>query len=111
MKKQTNTIVSQEMKARANKLFAGAKKDGIQSFKPLQHKDGRKFTDIEYFELLGRKCLEKDKLNRNPNLPTDYGEYDRNVCEVAKEVCKGIDSGMTNEELQTYLDMCIDKES
>lgn len=110
MKKQTNTTVNAEMKARANRLFAGAKKDGIMSFKPLQHKDGRKFTDIEYFELLGRKCIEKDKLNPNPKLPTDYGNYDRNVCEVAKEICKGIDAGLSNEELQTYLDMCIDRE-
>jgi len=108
--RKTNTKVSKAMNRDiAKKLFADAKV-GLQSYKPLEHKDGSKFKDIDYFELLGRKCMELDKKNKNPNLPTDYGKYDRNVCEVAKEVCRGIDNGMSKEELQQYLDICIDIE-
>lgn len=88
------------------KLFEKIKV-GMQAYKPLEHKDGSKFNDVEYFELLGRKCIEMDKANRNPALPTNYGDYDRDVVAVAKEVCKGIDNGLLHEELQQFLNTCI----
>lgn len=81
---------------------------GTLSYKPLEHKDGTKFDDVDYFELLGRKAEEMDKQNKNPNLPTNYGDYDRNVIEVAKQVCKGLDNGMTKSEINEYLRACID---
>lgn len=92
------------------KLFSGSKV-GRTSFKPLQHKDGTNLNDVEYFELLGRKCLEMDKNNPNKNLPTNYGNYDRTTCELAKEVCRGIDAGMSKEELTKYIVNSIDFES
>lgn len=89
------------------KLFKDSKV-GRLNFKPLLHKDGRELTDLEYFELLGRKCIELDKQNNNPKLPTDYGAYDRKVVEVAENICKGIDEGISKADLQRYLSMCID---
>lgn len=88
-------------------LFVDSKV-GRTSFKPLKHKDGTIYTDLDYFELLGRKCIELDRENRNSSLPTDYGTFDRDVVKVAKEICKGIDEGMSKKELQQYLSMCID---
>lgn len=95
---------------KANPTLFAKSHVGRAGFKPLEHKDGRIFNDIDYFELLGRKCLEVDKSNPNPKLPSDYGDYDRNVCEVAKEICKGIDSGMSRSELLNYLNICVDYE-
>jgi hypothetical protein len=86
--------------------------DGVQpgriSYKPLHHKDGTIFDDVDYFELLGRKCIELDKKNRNPVVPTDYGTYDRDTVTVAKEVCKAIDNGVSREDISDYLKRCID---
>lgn len=87
-------------------LFKDAKV-GRDTFKPLKHKDGRDFTDLDYFELLGRKCIELDKENANSRLPTDYGVYDRKVVEVAKNVCNGLDEGISKTELHNYISMCI----
>lgn len=89
------------------KLFA-EQKVGRTSFKPLEHKDGTKFSDVEYFELLGRKCIEMDKANKNPSIPTDYGKYDRDTVAVAKEVVKGIENGLSKEELTQYINRCVD---
>ena len=87
-------------------LFRNAKV-GRNTYKPLEHKDGRQFNDVEYFELLGRKALEMDKLNKT-NLPTNYGDYDRDVVNVAKQVAQAIDDGYSQEELKQFLDTCID---
>lgn len=81
---------------------------GRTSFKPLKHKDGTNFNDVEYFELLGRKCLEMDKANKNPAIPTNYGKYDRDVVAVAKEVVKGLDNGLSKEEVAQYIKTCVD---
>ena len=81
---------------------------GYKGFKPLTHKDGTNLKDWEYLELLGRKCLELDKKNKNKMIPTDYGHYNRQVCELAKQVCKGVDSGMTSEELTKYVSLCVE---
>jgi len=81
---------------------------GRIGFKPLKHKDGTIFEDVDYFELLGRKCIELDKKNKNPSIPTDYGKYNRDVVAVAKEVCKGIDNGLDREEIKAYITRCID---
>ena len=92
------------------KLFKGVAPGRI-GFKPLKHKDGTIFEDVDYFELLGRKCIEMDKMNRNPSIPTDYGKYDRKTVEVAKEVCKGIDNGLSRDDIKAYLTRCIELES
>ena len=84
---------------------------GRNNFKPLLHKDGRSFTDIEYFELLGRKAIEMEENNPNPRIPVNYGEgIDRDTVAVAKEVVKAIDNGMSNKDIQSYLNVCIDLE-
>ena len=92
------------------KLFQNAHV-GRTSFAGLKHKNGTPLKDVEYFELLGRQCLELDKKNPNKNLPTDYGLFDRNTCEVAKQVALAIDEGMSTEDLQRFLSTCIDNES
>lgn len=92
------------------KLFEN-QRVGRTSYKPLEHKDGTKFSDVDYFELLGRKCIEMDKANKNPSIPTDYGNYDRDVVAVAKEVVRGLDSGLSKQELTQYLNRCVDLNS
>lgn len=84
----------------------GGIRTGRGAYKTLEHKDGRKFDDVDYFELLGRKCIEMDKKNTT-NLPTNYGRYSKECVDVAKEVVKGIDNGMTHEELNAYLVTCV----
>lgn len=88
-------------------LFNGAKVGRI-GFKPLHHKDGSILDDVDYFELLGRKCLDLDAENTNPIVPTDYGTYDPTTVQVAKEVCKAIDEGVSKKDIQLYLSRCID---
>ena len=94
-----------------DKLFAN-KKVGRQSFKGLKHKEDKSdLSDLEYFELLGRRVIEMDKLNKNDNIPTNYGNLDRNVCEVAKMICQAKDEGMSEHELNQYLQSCIEIEN
>lgn len=82
---------------------------GDNSFKPLQHKDGTQFDDIDYLELLGRECLKLDAENTDKRLPTKYPEgYDLDTVNLAKEVVKGLDSGMTHADLQKYLNTVIE---
>lgn len=83
---------------------------GRLGYKPLQHKDGTIFDDIDYFELLGRKCIEMDKTNATPYLPTDYGTFDRATCDVAKQVCKALDEGMSKQDINKFLAQCINIE-
>lgn len=91
-----------------DKLFAD-NKPGRQIFKGLKHKDTNEpLTDLEYFEVLGRKAIEMDKENPYPNVPTDYGNMDRNVVEVAKTIVKGLDEGKTKSEMNQYLQSCIE---
>lgn len=80
---------------------------GRNTYKGLVHKDGTPFDDVDYFELLGRKCIELDKQNSNKRLPTDYGSYDLETVKMAKEICKGIDSGMNKKELTQYISQSI----
>lgn len=91
------------IKARPN--FTGVK-PGRSAYKPLKHKDGTPFDNVDYFELLGRKCMELDKKNTS-NLPTNYGKYSLECVNVAKEVVKGLDAGMSHDELNAYLDTCV----
>ena len=81
-------------------------KTGRSGYKSLQHKNGKPFDNVDYFEMLGRKCIEMDKKNTS-NLPTNYGKYSKECVDVAKQIVKGIDSGMSHEELNQYLDTCI----
>lgn len=93
----------------SNKLanFAGVK-PGLKAFRPLKHKKtGKPLTDVEYFDLLGRKCESMDKANKT-NIATDYGPYPREVCELAKTVSKALREGSTSAEVQQYLNRCID---
>lgn len=96
------------IKQRPNANIFGDTCVGRKNFKPLQHKDGTNFSDVEYLELLGRKAIEMDKANNNPRIPTDYGNFDRETVNLAKEVVKGIDNGFSKEELQKYICNCVD---
>ena len=84
-------------------------KSGTLNYKKLQHKNGKDFTDLEYFELLGRKAIEMDKMNPNPRIPTNYGEYDRNVVMLAKQVVQALDEGMNKNEISSFISSCIDE--
>lgn len=95
-------------KLKPNPKLFDKSKVGYSSFQPLLHKDGSVYSDVEYFELLGRKCIEMDEQNKNKSIPTDYGDYDRNVVTLAKEVVKGIDNGISKKELTQYINRCVD---
>ena len=111
MRKTTPKETSNGMiRARKPELFEN-QHVGRTPYAGLKHQNGRPFKDVEYFELLGRKCLEMDKKNPNKAIPTNYGELDRNVCEVAKQVAMGIDEGMSTEDLQQFINTCIDYKS
>lgn len=88
-------------------LFSG-QKVGRVGFKPLCHKDGTPFDDVDYFELLGRKAIELDKANTSKTLPTNYGEYDRDTINVAKQVVKAIDEKMPKQDILNFINMCIE---
>ena len=98
-------------KKQLNQLF-NKQRPGRLHAKGFKHKeDGTDLTDLEYFELLGRKAIKMDEENPNPNIPTNYGKLDRNVVEVAKNICKGIDEGMSVNDLNNYLQACIQWEN
>lgn len=84
---------------------------GRVSTKPLIHKDGSHYSDLDYFELLGRKCIELEKNNPNPNLPINYNElgFDRNVVEVAKCVVQAIDDKRPRQEIESYIKSCVNE--
>lgn len=108
MKRQKYQEVNKVMPNPA--LFRNVKV-GRGCFKPLVHKDtGTPLTDIEYLELLGRKTMEMDKANKDyPTIPTNYGEgIDRSVVAFSQEIVKGIDEGLSHEELQKYINSCLD---
>lgn len=98
-----------KVKAKAPKGLFEKRNVGRVSTKPLIHKDGSHYTDIEYFELLGRKVIEIEKANPNPNVPINFQEYgfDRNTCEVAKCVAQAIDDKRPVEEIKNYITSCI----
>lgn len=75
-------------------------KVGMQGFHALKHKNGQRYSDVEYMELLGRHCIKKEQ-DGEPYL------YDRDVVNVAKEIVKGRDNGMTTAELNNYLRSCL----
>lgn len=103
----SKTIVTRPNFKSNSDLFY-SNRTGLNGMRPLKHKDGSNLKDWEYLELLGRKCIEMDQQNRNKMLPTDYGHYNRDVCELAKNVCKGVDAGMTSNELTKYVAMCLE---
>lgn len=81
-------------------------KVGRGDYRGLMHSNGRPYSDIEYFELLGRRAEELDKLN-NTRMPTNYGNYDRDVIAVAKQVVKALDEGYSHDEINHFLKQCI----
>lgn len=99
------------MKAKVNPNLFKNSRVGRTPFQALRHKNGKALKDVEYFELLGRHCIELDKLNPNKALPTDYGTFDRNTCEVAKQVARAIDDGVPMKQLEYFVASCIDHES
>lgn len=89
------------MKIKPNKELFGECKVGMNSFQALKHKNGQAYTDLEYMELLGRHCIEKEK-NGEPYI------YDKTTVNVAKEIVRGRDElGMNTAELTKYLNACL----
>lgn len=81
---------------------------GRLNYTPLEHKDGTKFDDVDYMELLGRKCMEEEKKAGEYGTPAYTGKYDPTTVQVAKEIVKGIDAKLPRAQLQSYLAQCID---
>lgn len=102
--KRVKTPVSQEIQNKFSNQQVGR-----VCMKPLKHKDGTIYSDVDYFELLGRKCIELEKNNPNPNLPIDYLAmgYDRDCVELSKNIVKAIDEKIPKTQIQEYLKRCI----
>lgn len=92
------------------KQIRGNFKSGNFLLQQLTHKNGTRLSDLEYFELLGRKCIEIDKKNTSSYMPSDYGSYDVQVVAVAKDICKALDEGIPRKELADYLKQIIKDE-
>lgn len=56
-----------------------SKKD---DFKSLQHKDGKKFSDLDYMLMLGAFVVDSETNNKK----IDYDKYDPQVCHFAKTI-------------------------
>ena len=82
---------------------------GRKGYKPLKHKDGTPFTDIEYFELLNERVKEIEK-EQAGNTFINYEEYgfDRDTVEIAKQVGKALDEKRPEKEIRDFLGACID---
>ena len=107
MKKQTTKITST---IKPNPEIFNHSGVGRKGFKPLKHKeDGSNFTDIEYFELLGKRIEELDK-NNSGILPVNYEKYgyDRDTVKVAKQVLQAKQEGRPDSEIKEFLSLCID---
>lgn len=97
--------------SKSQKELFNNSKSGVLNYKKLKHKNGDEFTDLDYFELIGRKAIEMDEQNPNPRIPTNYGELDRNVVEVAKQVVKALDDGMNKNDVAQFISNCIDEKN
>lgn len=84
---------------------------GFKPFKGLKTKQGEKFNDMQYFEFLGRKCIEMDNQNTNKNYPTNYGNFDKDCVQLAKEVVKAIDNGENEMDIKKYIINSINLEA
>lgn len=84
---------------------------GRVSHKPARHKDGTPYSDLDYLELLGRKCIELEK--DAPNGIVNYNQmgYNANVVTVAKDIVKDIDEGIDRKVLADYVASIIDIEA
>ena len=76
--------------------------------KPAMHKDGTPYSDLDYLELLGRKCIELEK--EAPNGIVNYNQlgYDANVVAVAKDIVNELDKGTDRKVLSDYVASIID---
>lgn len=92
----------------ANRLYTG-KKSGTDEMRPLRHKDGRKYSDYDYFMLLAAKCEELEANNPNPRMPINYHAlgFDPDCVRIAKNVKEMRKEGYTEKECSAYISQCI----
>lgn len=97
-----------QMQDIANRLYTG-KKSGSDEMRPLRHKDGKPYSDYDYFNLLGAKCEELEKSNPNPRMPINYAVlgFDPDCVRVAKHVREMKKEGYTEKECAAYIQQCI----
>lgn len=100
--RQKNKIIQPQKPA--NGLFKGASVGG-EEYRPLRHKNGKLFSDLEYFKLLGYRARMLDAQNPNiDRIPTDYGDrFDPQVVDMAKKVVDYVDEGYSDEEIKNWL--------
>lgn len=103
--------IDPQVKKKLDKMY-NKKSVGRIPFKPLQHKDGTPFDDIDYLELLGRKAikLEEEQKQINDKIPVNYSDkgYDPNCIALAKTVCEAIDEKRPREEIKSYVLSSLD---
>lgn len=104
-------VINESLKKKLDKIYS-RKSVGRMSFKPLQHKDGTPFDDVDYMEMLGRKAIkmEEEQKSKNPNIPVNYSEhgYSPLAMELGKRICKQIDDKRPREEVKEYMLSQID---
>lgn len=75
---------------------------GLRAFKELKNKNGEPLKDIDYIELLGRKCIKADEESKNSRIPPKYG-CDAEVAKFAKTCVEALDEGYTRDEISRYI--------
>ena len=61
--KEEKQQIDPQVKKKLDKIYS-KKSVGRISLKPLEHKDGTPFDDIDYLELLGRKAIKNKQICR-----------------------------------------------
>lgn len=97
-----------EAKAIADRLYMGQKSGG-EKLRPLRHKDGRKYSDYDYFNLLGAQVEKLEKANAGSRMPVDYKKlgFDPDCVRLAKRVREMRAEGYTESECGAYIAQCI----
>lgn len=109
--KEEKQPLDPQVKKKLDKIYS-KKSVGRISLKPLEHKDGTPFDDIDYLELLGRKAIKMEQEQKlvNPNIPVNYAEkgYNLECVKLAKTVCEAIDDKRPRQEIKDYILSSLD---
>lgn len=95
---------SKTQKPLFNRNIFKNKKSGSADFKGLTFKESKKkFNDIDYLLLLDKVAKDIENANPYKSIPADYGNYDSQVVELAHQVAKGKNAGLSDKELYAYI--------
>lgn len=91
------------------KIFNESSKSGFAQFSPLQHKNGKPLSDVEYMCLLAERAEQIEAEHDSKNTPVNYGLLDRDVVTLAKKIKAAKDENIPESDILNFLEMCIQK--